>query len=134
MILKADRGLVRYLSNEEEILRAKEHAKSYKTRGVVTMVAACVSGGAAAGLGGYIGVGLLTGAIVGGTIAAPLFLGPGVGLIIFGLWCGNKLMNKGAKLLEEPTTREALNQIMKEALLAYDKRDFQKFFDVVSKE
>jgi hypothetical protein len=124
LMLKADRGLVHYLSNEEEISRAKKYAESYRTSGIVTI--------AAAGVGGHAAV---SGGVATATnVAGPLFIAVGVGMIMVGLWSGNKLMNKGAKLLEEPKTREALNQIMKEALLAYDKRDFQKFFDVVSKE
>jgi hypothetical protein len=41
---------------------------------------------------------------------------------------------QGTQLLEEAKTREALNEIMKQALLAYDKGDHQKFFEELSNE
>jgi hypothetical protein len=41
-------------------------------------------------------------------------------------------MKRGTQLLEESKTREALNEIMKQALLAYDKGDHQKFFEELS--
>jgi hypothetical protein len=117
LMFKADRSLVRCQVNKEEILHAKKRANMHK-----------IASGSVILSGAAVGT-VLIAAVVGTAFSIA-----GVGTIITGLLGGNYLWKKGRLLLNEPQTREALNEIMKNALLAYDQGDHQKFFDELSKE
>jgi hypothetical protein len=117
----------RYLANKEEILQSKRNARSYQMRGMAIMSLG-VTHGAALTWTGYAA------AAVSGALTASLFVPAGVGAIIIGLYSGYRQIKQGTQLLEEPKTRETLNEIMKQALLAYDKGDHQQFFEELSKE
>jgi hypothetical protein len=126
LMLKADRKLARYLINKEVYL-----SKRHKRVGMMTMSLglACGFSLITSGLETYVAA-----AAVASALSASLILTGGVGLIALGLYSGYGLMKRGTQLLEESKTREALNEIMKQALLAYDKGDHQKFFEELSKE
>jgi hypothetical protein len=83
-----------------------------------------------------------TGAIVGGNVTAIIFAGASLGPIglaigaitlCLGLWGGKRLWKEGNGLLEEPGIRENLNNIMINAIDAYDKGKYQKFLEELSR-
>jgi hypothetical protein len=131
LMLKADRRKVRYLANKEEILEAKLHAYSYKIRGVAAMGFGGTYGATIAAAAAYEAY---TAVAVASALSAGLFVPLGVSVMIIGLYSGYRKIKRGTELLEEPKIREALNEIMKQALLAYDKGDHQKFFEELSNE
>ncbi|POG62324.1 hypothetical protein GLOIN_2v1697202, partial [Rhizophagus irregularis DAOM 181602=DAOM 197198] len=120
LLLKPDRSLVRYQAAQEEILHAKKRASKYKMAGWATF--------AAGGLASTVGI--------AESATAFMIAGPIAGLFAIGLgiYCGTKLWRKGSSLLEEPEIRENLNEIMKDALKAYDKGNYQAFFEQLSKK
>ncbi|PKC61116.1 hypothetical protein RhiirA1_488380 [Rhizophagus irregularis] len=133
LMLKADRSLVRYQIPQEEILHAKNRALKYKASGVAAMGGAMTVGTSvtvAACFNIYEAV-----AIIGVTsIGGPFALIGGLLALGLGIWAGVNLWKRGNKLLEEPKIREKLNEIMVNALEAYDKGEYQKFIDAFSEE
>jgi hypothetical protein len=117
LMLKADRKLVRYQANKEEILRTKRQAYLYNLNGL-----ACL---------GLAGCEAITTVVVASVLGSSMFTPLS---IITGLLTGYIQIKRGTQLLGQPKNREALNEIMKQALLAYDKGDHQKFFEELSKE
>ncbi|PKY14127.1 hypothetical protein RhiirB3_465864 [Rhizophagus irregularis] len=120
LLLKPDRSLVRFQAAQEEILHAKNRAYKYEVAGWATLTAGS--------LAGTIGI--------AESAAAFMIAGPIAGLFAVGLgiYCGTKLWRKGSSLLEEPEIRENLNEIMRDALKAYDKGNYQAFFEQLSKK
>ncbi|RGB22822.1 hypothetical protein C1646_775466 [Rhizophagus diaphanus] len=133
LMLKADRSLVHYQTPQEEILHAKNRALKYKASGVVAMGGAMTVGTSvtvAACFNIYEAV-----AIIGVTsIGGPFALIGGLLALGLGIWAGVNLWKRGNKLLEEPKIREKLNEIMVNALVAYNKGEYQKFIDAFSEE
>jgi hypothetical protein len=74
------------------------------------------------------------GSEVSSTLSVELFVPKGVSLTTLGLYSGYHQIKIATQLLGERKTRESLNEIMEQALLAYDKGDHQKFFEELSKE
>ncbi|PKB97128.1 hypothetical protein RhiirA5_469043, partial [Rhizophagus irregularis] len=133
LILKADQSLVRYQIPQEEILHAKNRALKYKASGVAAMGGVMTVGTSvtvAACFNIYEAV-----AIIGVTsIGGPFALIGRLLALSLGIWAGVNLWKRGNKLLEEPKIREKLNEIMVNALEAYDKGEYQKFIDAFSEE
>ncbi|CAG8484615.1 4667_t:CDS:1 [Funneliformis mosseae] len=114
LMLSANRSLVRYEIPEEEILQVQNHAFQYKITGLAKI---------AFGINVFV------------SPFAALFMGP-IGLLTIGLgiWAGSNLWNKGAEQIKVPEILEKLNDIMRNAMKAYDDDDHQKFIDILSKE
>ncbi len=100
LFVSAERSIVRYQTSQEEILKAKKRAGTYKTSGIVVGAAGVLVAGAAAigAEAATIGV-IAEGAAIGGLTAGPLgsVVGGIVGLTLLGLgcWGGKTLWKKG---------------------------------------
>ncbi|CAG8586071.1 3140_t:CDS:1 [Funneliformis caledonium] len=114
LMLNANRSLVRYEIPEEEILQVQNHAVQYKIAGLAKI---------AFGIHVFV------------SPFAALVMGP-IGLLTIGLgiWAGSNLWNKGVEQIKVPEILEKLNDIMRNAMKAYDDDDHQKFIDILSKE
>ncbi|RGB34889.1 hypothetical protein C1646_815091 [Rhizophagus diaphanus] len=120
LLLKPDRSLVRYQAAQEEILHAKNRVFKYKMAGFAMFTA-----------GGFASTFSFAEAATAFTIAGPI---AGVVALGLGIYCGINLWRKGSCLFEEPEIRENLNEIMSDALKAYDKGNYQAFFEQLSKK
>ncbi|CAG8482578.1 12346_t:CDS:1 [Acaulospora morrowiae] len=110
-----DQSLVRYYTSEKEIMRAKIYTYRHRVKGTA-----------------YI-VGSVANAFC--TIMASAVFGP-IGVIAFGLgMCSiTHLWKEGNILLNEPEARKNLNRILTKAIEAYDKDEYQKFYEALSEE
>ncbi|CAI2173691.1 10987_t:CDS:1 [Funneliformis geosporum] len=132
LMLNADRSLVRYQITNEEILQVKNNANNYKFVGGGIMSVGATVGLTTATLSGLK---VSTAVALGiSTVGGPIGLAIGLITIGLGIWFGCSLWNEGRKKLEVPKILKKLNDIMKEALKAYDEDDHQKFIDILSKE
>jgi hypothetical protein len=130
LILKADRGLVRYESPKEAILHAKKLANRYK-----------VAGGTVIGSGIVIGGAIVVTSVYNFTIAASfvslidfgIVIG-GIFILIIGIFAGVFLWKRGNSILEEPEIREKLNKIMVKTIEAYDQGKYQEVLNALSEE
>ncbi|PKK60696.1 hypothetical protein RhiirC2_792944 [Rhizophagus irregularis] len=133
LMFKADQNLVRYQIPQEKILHAKNRALKYKASGVAAMGGAMtvrISVTVAACFNIYEAV-----AIIGVTsIGGPFALIGGLLALGLGIWAGINLWKRENKLLKEPKICEKLNEIMVNALKAYDKGEYRKFIDAFSEE
>ncbi|PKY50104.1 hypothetical protein RhiirA4_406124, partial [Rhizophagus irregularis] len=120
LLFKPDRNLVRYQADPEEILHAKNRATKYKVAGFATLTTG----------------GLISTLCIAESVAAAIISGPiaGIAALGLGIYCGTNLWRKGSSLLEEPEIRENLNEIMRDALKAYDKGNYQAFLELLSKK
>ncbi|CAG8673080.1 6581_t:CDS:2 [Racocetra fulgida] len=114
LMFKPDRQIINYQASERNNLHAKEHSLKHKLAGVVTIASAT----------------LTTLTVVKMALFLP-FIGilglPLLGLMYF-------VGRQGNQFLDEPKIRGKLNQIIKDALAAYDEGDYQKFFNLLSEE
>ncbi|CAG8767854.1 11143_t:CDS:1, partial [Racocetra persica] len=110
LMFKPDRQIINYQASERNNLHAKKHTLKHKLAGAVTIASA----------------------------ALPVFCLPFIGILVLPLLPLLPLMyigwKQGAQLLGEPEIRGKLNQIIKDALAAYDEGDYQKFFNLLSEE
>ncbi|RGB34886.1 hypothetical protein C1646_759988, partial [Rhizophagus diaphanus] len=120
LLLKPDRSLVRYQAAQEEILHAKNRATKYKVAGFATLTT-----------GGVISALCIAESLTAAAISGPI---EGIAALGLGIYCGTNIWRKGSSLLEDPEIRENLNKIMSDALKAYDKGNYQKFFELLSKK
>ncbi|CAG8613865.1 3889_t:CDS:2, partial [Scutellospora calospora] len=98
----------------------------------VMAIGSGASVGALAALGGVCEISEAA-LIIGAGISLPAFaIIAGIATLGLGIWGGRMLMRKGALILEEPKIRERLNKIMINAIAAYDKKEYQKFFEALS--
>jgi hypothetical protein len=125
LLLKPDRSLVCYQASKEENLRTNEHSIKYKMAGFATFT----FGGAAT-----LGIFETAAVAISGVLLTPIALVAGLATLGLGFYCGKELWKKGSSLMEEPEIRENLNKIMREALSAYDKGNYQEFFEKLSQE
>jgi hypothetical protein len=133
LMLEANRKVVCWETNKEEILHAKERANSYKFRGGL-LVTYGVSNIGANAVTLYANPGFYT-AMAGGSVGISFVaVFTGIGILMLGVLGGCHLWKKGVQLLNEPKTRETLNEIIKQALIAYDKGEHQKFIEELSKK
>ncbi|CAB4399800.1 unnamed protein product [Rhizophagus irregularis] len=123
LLLKPDRSLVRYQADQEEILHAKNRASKYKTAGWATFT-----------VGGVIGTFTIAESVAAVVIGGPFALVLGLATLGLGIYGSTNLWRKSSSLLEEPEIRENLNKIMRDALKAYDKGNYQAFFEQLSKK
>jgi len=131
LILKANGTLSSCQANIEEILQAKADANAQKFIGALTITAGSGIGLAAAAEGA---AGAYTAVAIGSALSGFALASFGIGTIILGLWGGYTLVKRGRQRLEEPKTRENLNEIIKEAYHAYEIGDYQKTFEELSRE
>ena len=141
-IIKCDKALVSYTTPEEFILKTKQKAALYKTRGTTALVTGIGAG--VVGIGGGLlvatttgieilqGIGILAGAAVAGPVVLVGALIGGICLISGGLIAGGWLIYKGKKLLKEPEIRENLNKIISEAVILHEKKEYLKFLNKLS--
>ncbi|RIA80003.1 hypothetical protein C1645_839467 [Glomus cerebriforme] len=130
LMLKADRSLVSYQVPKEEILRTKTHIFINKVAGIVTM-------GTGVGIAGATITFNISQAVMligAGIVGAPVILAAGLVTLGLGIFFGQTLWKKGAKIIKEPAIRENLNKIMINALSEYDKGKYQEFLEQLSKD
>ncbi|CAG8617505.1 4156_t:CDS:1, partial [Scutellospora calospora] len=113
LMFKPDRQIVSYQASRENILHSKSHVVKHVVAGVVVRAASLLS-------------------ICSTTIAFIPLIGCLAPLL--GILCGWNLWSLSASLLSEPKIREKLNEIIKNALDAYDKGDYQGFIEILSEE
>jgi predicted acylesterase/phospholipase RssA len=134
--ISCDKSLVNYKTPEEFILKTKEKAKLYKTKGVTVGVLGVGSIGAGAGvlITTTTGAEILAtlGLITGTSVASPLVA---IGAIV-GTSCilktGYGVIQESRDLLKEPKIREKLNKIVSEAVIFHEIKEYGKFIDKLS--
>ncbi|CAG8488166.1 1389_t:CDS:2 [Racocetra fulgida] len=116
LMFKPNRQIVSYQAPMENILHTKKLHYMHTTivGGTMMVLAAPVA--------------LIAGVVC--TVLAPLSLGLWSSLVLWPI----HILTKGANNFQEPEIREKLNKIISDAIEAYDKGDYQKFIELLSKE
>lgn len=140
--MSCDKSLVNYKTPEEFILKTKEKAELYKTKGVTVGVFGGLLGSIGAGTGVLIttttGAEILAtlGLITGTAVASPLVaIGAIVGASCIAtgfLKTGYGLIKESKDMLKEPSIREKLNMIVSEAVIFHENKEYGKFIDKLS--
>ncbi|CAF1032617.1 unnamed protein product [Adineta steineri] len=116
-------------TSEELILTAKRKAGLHKTAGVALQAGSVVTAGGMV-LAGFNNT--ITAVVAGSVLGPPgviLAIGTGVGLVIGSLILGRNIFSTGSALLQEPTTREILNNKLSLALKHYKAQSYGAFLD-----
>ncbi|CAG8443827.1 3609_t:CDS:2 [Acaulospora colombiana] len=127
MILNGNRSLVNYKTSEEEILRVKRRAQSYRRIGGAAILQSSVSGTSAAMI-------IAEASAIASASSIVLAGALGVCLPICLIYCGVKLWQKGTATLKEPRIREELNELIARALKAYDEENYNQFLEELSRK
>ncbi|CAI2168919.1 16412_t:CDS:2, partial [Funneliformis geosporum] len=130
LMLKADSSLVCYQIPKEDILQAKYQSWRKTRVGGIIVTGVGITATATAKVI-HDTVVLLGVCTVGSTICIPFCLATGLITLGLGIWGGTSLWKKD--LMKDPKTLENLNDIMKSALKAYNKGDYQQFINELSK-
>ncbi|RDD38737.1 Patatin-like protein 2 [Trichoplax sp. H2] len=128
--------LVSYSSPNEDITKARIDAISLRTKGALAtatggVVAVSSTGLACANIVAFA----KTGAVLGSAFG-PLGIAIGVLGGIFsggiGMFMGHKIYRKGVELLREPKIRENLNNLIADAIKAYNCDEYEQFLEKLS--
>ncbi|CAG8561669.1 8978_t:CDS:1 [Dentiscutata erythropus] len=117
LMFKPDRRVVSCQVSQEDILHSNKQTVKYKIAGVVSLMGECA----------LVSVGVAS--AVFAPIISTLWLAP-----LISLWYSSSPWKQGTMLLDEPKIRENLNEIIKNALNAYDEGNYQQFFDLLREE
>jgi hypothetical protein len=134
--ISCDKSLVNYKTPEEFILKTKEKAELYKTKGLTVGFLGLSGIGAGAGvlITTTTGAEILAtlGLITGTAVASPLFaIGAIVGAsCIYKTGCG--LIKESKDLLKEPSIREKLNKIVSQAVIFHENKEYVNFINKLS--
>ena len=126
LTLQSDRAIVKYKASKEVILHTKRRATQYKVAGTAVKVGGIGAGAVVVGFAGLEvleGIGVVAGTVLGGPALAIM---GGLALIGFAVWGGNELWQKGNVMLEEPTIRGKINDIIEECMSHYNKREYEQ--------
>ncbi|RIB23920.1 hypothetical protein C2G38_2287274 [Gigaspora rosea] len=131
-MINANRDVVRYKASRQEILHAKCRAQKHITLGTMT-ISTGAGVGIVAALAGFVEISEAAVIIGAGASLCPVVtILAGVATLGLGIWGGKMLWKRGNLILEEPKIREKLNQIMVNALAAYDHKNYQEFLIALS--
>ncbi len=134
LMVRADGAMVRYMTSQEDILKAKRQGTAHKTVGTGVMVGGVIGGGTvvvSAGVEVLQAAGVVAGSALGGPIVAVV---GGLFAIGLGVYAGYQFIKRGNEILKEPEVRQNLNEMMVQALSFYKDRKFQDFIGVLSRE
>lgn len=135
-MLKGNKQIVRYQTSESTITEAQLKANSYRLAGRVLKGVAYTTGGAIIAINamGFAGVAMgLVGAATLWPVGIAFGLLQGGVSIAAGSYFSWSMFKKSNDLLQEPTIRTRLNQAIQLALIHYDEKRYDDFFELLSR-
>ncbi|EDV19343.1 uncharacterized protein TRIADDRAFT_62223 [Trichoplax adhaerens] len=128
--------LVSYSSPNEDITKAKIEAISLRTKGALAKAGGgvVVAGSAGLACANIVAV-AKTGAVLGSALGpwgTAIGVSGGIILGMFSIFMGGKIYQQGVELLREPRIRENLNNLIADAIKAYNGDDYEQFLEKLS--